>query len=108
MAANVYTVQTQGTDVDFAPSSTVAEILQNVRTIMGTIKYSVPLDREFGIDVDYLDKPMPVVQASMASDLLTTLKKYEPRVDVTAITFSGDETGKLVPKVEVRLVDGIE
>ena len=35
--------QTAG--IDFAPASEYAEILQNVRTILATPVYSVPLDR---------------------------------------------------------------
>ena len=37
-------------DIDFAPKNVVEEVVQNVRTIITTIKYSIPMDREFGID----------------------------------------------------------
>ena len=33
--------------IDFAPSSEIAEILQNVRTILTTRLGSVPLERDF-------------------------------------------------------------
>ena len=45
-------------DVDFNPASVVAEVLQNVRTILSTRKGSVPLDRDFGISWEYLDRPI--------------------------------------------------
>lgn len=35
--------------IDFAPSSEIAEILQNVRTILTTRLGSVPLERDFGL-----------------------------------------------------------
>ena len=34
--------------ISLAPESEVAEILQNVQTIISTVRGSVPLDREFG------------------------------------------------------------
>ncbi|MBP2654260.1 MAG: hypothetical protein H6Q73_1829 [Firmicutes bacterium] len=80
------------------------EILQNVRYIINTPKYSVPLAREFGIDLTLLDKPMPVAKQKLAAELVTAISKYETRVGVTGVTFTGDaETGKLVPKVKVYI-----
>ncbi|MBP2655418.1 MAG: hypothetical protein H6Q73_2987 [Firmicutes bacterium] len=80
------------------------EILQNVRYIINTPKYSVPLDRAFGVDLALLDKPMPVAKAKMAAEIVNALSQYETRIGVTSVTFSGDaETGKLVPKVKVYI-----
>lgn len=93
------------TDVSFAPASTRAEILQNLRTILGTVKDSVPLDRAFGVSADYLDQPLPVAQAHMSSEILTAVKRYEPRVQVTGITYTGTEDGRLTPTIEVVIND---
>lgn len=35
--------------IDFAPASEVAEILQNLRTIITTTKYSVPLNCDLAL-----------------------------------------------------------
>ena len=43
-----FVVTTDAKTIDFAPATKIEEILQNVRTILGTVKFSVPLDREFG------------------------------------------------------------
>lgn len=94
--------------IDFAPASEVAEILQNLRTIITTTKYSVPLDRNFGIDADMLDLPINVVQAKLQSEMITAIKKYEPRVEITSISFTGTEDGVLAPKVQVRIKDDNE
>lgn len=90
--------------IDFAPENTVSEILQNVRTILATTKFSVPLDRDFGIDGTYLDRPMPVAKAKISNEIITAIKKYEPRVTVTSITFKGDKDGTLKPNVQVRIL----
>lgn len=91
--------------IDFAPASEVAEILQNLRTIITTTKYSVPLDRDFGISASALDKPMAVAQAELQSALIMAIKSYEPRVNVTSISFTGTDDGILVPKVQVMIND---
>lgn len=94
---------TENEMISFSPSSEEEEILQNVRTILATVKGSIPLDRDFGIDASYLDEPIPVAKAKLASEIVTALKKYEPRVKVTSISFTGDEDGMLKPKVQVRI-----
>ncbi len=88
--------------VDFLPSTELKEILQNVRCILSTTKYSVPLDRGFGIDGQILDMPIDYAQARLTAEVIDALRKYEPRVRVSKVTFEGDgEEGKLIPKVKV-------
>lgn len=89
--------------IDFAPASEAAEILQNLRTIITTTKYSVPLDRDFGVNAEMLDKPMAVAQAQMQSEIIMAIKTYEPRVTVTGISFTGTDEGILIPKVQVMI-----
>ena len=89
--------------IDFAPATEAAEILQNVRTIITTTQYSVPLDRDFGINADMLDLPMNVAQARLQSEIITAIKKYEKRVEITSISFTGTADGVLVPKVQVKI-----
>lgn len=91
--------------IDFAPASEVAEILQNLRTIITTTKYSVPLDRDFGFDAEMLDKPMTTAQAQLQSEIIMAIKAYEPRVTVTGITITGTDNGVLIPKVQVMIND---
>lgn len=89
--------------VDFSPATEAEEILQNIRYILSTIKNSVPLDRELGIDASFLDKPMEVAKAKLTSEIVMAIAKYEPRATVTNITWTSDIDGKLYPKVQVRL-----
>lgn len=92
-------------NIDFAPENELLEILQNVRTILSTVKFSVPLDRDFGIDASLLDKPILEAKAKISSEIILAIKKYEPRVKVEEITFSGDMDGKLQPKVQVSIIE---
>lgn len=91
--------------IDFAPASKAAEILQNLRTIITTAKYSVPLDRDFGFNAEMLDKPVNAAQAQLQSEIIMAIKTYEPRVTVTGISFTGKDDGQLIPKVQVMIND---
>lgn len=99
---NRYTIQGTG-PIQFSPGNELEEIFQNVRSILSTPKGSVPLDREFGIDLSYLDSPTPVAEAKLTTEIIVAVKRYEPRVSVTAVSFTGDLNGKLKPVVEVRI-----
>lgn len=101
----VFEVSPNKNTIDFYPSDIATEVLQNVRTIISTPKYSVPLDRNFGIDFSVLDQPMQVAQAKLADDIIRAVNDYEPRAEITSISFSADNDGILIPKVMVKLDD---
>jgi len=89
------------------------EILQNVRLILATFSYSVPLDRAFAGGGDYIDAPSPYAAQRRMAAIVDQIEQYEPRVQVTGITFEALETadsmdGILVPVVQIRLRDGVE
>ena len=89
--------------IDFAPKTTTEEVLQNVRTIISTIKYEIPLDRGFGIDGDVIDMPMQQAQAKLTQEIFRAVRQYETRAIIESIAFSGDESGRLTPKLEVSI-----
>ncbi len=89
--------------VNFAPQTEVEEILQNVRTIISTEIYSVPLDRDFGIDASFVDKPTAKAQAMLSSEIIRAVREYEPRATISSISFTADIDGKLTPNVEVTI-----
>ncbi|GHS88591.1 hypothetical protein AGMMS49957_10350 [Synergistales bacterium] len=90
--------------VDFAPANAAVEIMQNVRTICATVKYSVPLDRRFGVDAVMLDRPTPRAMAALQAEIISAVHRYEPRCRVTRVSFDGDFDGRLVPKVRIKIL----
>ena len=99
-----YIIQMKETpEIDFAPATVVEEVIQNVRTIVTTIKYSIPLDREFGIDGAVVDLPINVAKARLTNEIFRAVRRYEPRAVIESITFKGEETGRLIPTVEVSI-----
>lgn len=89
--------------IDFAPATLAEEIVQNVRTILTTIKYEIPLDRGFGIDGGVVDMPIQQAEAFLSNEIFQQIKKYEPRAIIKNIAFEGDSNGKLSPTVEVSV-----
>lgn len=89
------------------PSTTVEEVLQNVRVIISTIRGEVPLDRPFGLEGKFLDKPINIAQPILVTEVLEAIETYEPRARVLSINFDDDPDvpGKLIPYVEVEVVD---
>lgn len=89
--------------IDLAPNAVVDEVLQNVRTIITTIKGSVPLDRAFGIDGEVVDLPVNVAKAKLTNEIFRAVRLYEPRAVIESIDFEADLSGRLVPMVEVSI-----
>ncbi|MFV0618109.1 GPW/gp25 family protein [Megasphaera sp. WILCCON 0056] len=89
--------------IDIAPKNDVNEILQNVRTILATTKGTIPLDRGFGIDGSVIDMPTMQAQAYLTNEIFQAIRRYEPRVSIDNITFDGEITGKLIPKVVITI-----
>jgi hypothetical protein len=46
--------QTQRREINLLPQTLVEEVLQNLHTLLGTPKFSVPLDRDFGLECAFL------------------------------------------------------
>lgn len=74
-------------------ASGIGEIMQNVRTIVTTRKGTCQLDRKFGIDGSFLDRPINLVTTQLIGAALSAIHLYEPRVQVTGLTFSSPNAG---------------
>lgn len=92
-----------------APDSVAEEVSQNVRMIIGTPKGSVPLDREFGLDFDVIDQPMPRAKALTEVDIVEQVGRYEPRARVLSIRWQENEAeamdGRAHPVVTIDVED---
>lgn len=100
-----YTI-TSNTSPPFSlqPASLDDEVLQNVRLLLSTRTYQIPLAREMGLICDHHGKPLPVAEALAFRDISAVLEKYEPRAELLNISFSHDhENGILIPTVEVKI-----
>lgn len=90
-----------------APETVAEEVTQNVAVILATPKGSVPLDRDFGLDFNLVDKPEPRAKALMAVEIVRQVTRYEPRARVLAVDWKETETeamdGRLIPLVKIEV-----
>lgn len=92
-------------EIKFAPETTEEEILQNIAMIISTPKFSVPLDRGFGLAQRFVDKPIQTAQTILVSEVLDEIEKQEPRAEVVSASFvQGETPGKIIPIVEVNII----
>lgn len=90
----------------------LVEIGQNIRFILRTMVFSVPLDRDFGGRGDFLDAPSPYEAQRRMANIVDIVERFEPRVKVTGITFADPGTsdtmdGRLFPVLQFTLRDGV-
>ena len=91
-------------EINLFPKNEKIEILQNIKTILTTIKGTVPLDRDFGIDGTLIDKPLTVAKPLIVKDIKEKIEQYEPRAKFVSISWSGNDIdGKLIPSIKVAI-----
>lgn len=100
-----YTIDTtQKQIINFSPETVVDEVLQNLWFLYSSLRYDCPLDRALGLNATYIDKPIETVKALATTDLYEKTEEYEPRAEITKISFEVDNEGsKLKPIVEVEI-----
>jgi len=84
----------------------ILSVMQNVRTILTTLKGTQPLDREFGVSSDFLDSPAIKTRAKAEQEFFMALRKYEPRAILKGVRWEADiKSGKFWPDVLIQVVD---
>ena len=90
----------------------IRSIVQNVKTVLGTMKGTVFLDRDFGADGDVIDEPMTVAMQRTRAGIAQEVEREEPRVKVKEVNFvdpgvAESSDGTLVPQVLVEIREGV-
>lgn len=102
---NTYKVSAkQAMALKLGAADTVESVLQAIKIILTTPKGTVPMYREFGVDMSFLDMPIPGAEQRARLEIREAIERWEPRATVKEITFSRDGlSGKLIPTVEVEI-----
>lgn len=87
----------------------VDEVLQNVAMILTTPQGSVPLRRNWFIDLSLLDTPTPAAQARLSAEIFRAIRDHEPRARIVGpVRFiqSLDDNldGRMTPAVTIEVV----
>ena len=90
--------------INFAPTSLLEEISQNIITICTTAKFSVPMDRAFGIKTAFLDTPITSAKTKFCSEVVEAVRRFEPRARITSIDFQADSMGLVRPVIHFKII----
>lgn len=85
----------------------VNEILRNVAVILSTPKGSVPMYRDFGLDMSFLDKPMNVAKNMAVIPVREAIEEWEPRAVYKGMKLTQDPSnlGKLDFTVQIEIME---
>lgn len=99
-----YTVRSNDVvSMRFQQENTVESVLQNIALLLSTKKGTVPMYREFGLDMAFVDKPLEVAETLVFSEISEALEEFEPRATLCDVTFEKDSSGKMNIVVEVEI-----
>lgn len=87
--------------IDWAPKTTLDEVVQNVRTLLATETGSVPLARAMGTPQDAVDDPENVAGARLRAAVIRAVRAYEPRVKASSVKLAPAADGRLDVTVEL-------
>jgi len=77
------------------------EILRCLRNLVLTPAGTAPLDRDFGLNQDFIGYPIGAAQNLLAVEIMDKVDRYEPRVRVLEVTCTSDMEGKIIAKVVI-------
>jgi len=101
-----YKISAQGGEtLELSASDTVKSVMQAVKIVLTTPKGTVPMYRDFGLNMDFLDLPGPAAKQLARAEIREAIEQWEPRAVVRDITFSGEgSSGRLSPTVELDIL----
>jgi hypothetical protein len=79
----------------------LAELDRQISLLLSTRAGTMPLDREFGLDMDFLDRPPEIAKSLYTAEVTKKITKFIPWVRVGEITWTRSEAGQLKPKVVI-------
>lgn len=101
------TVSPNPAQVRLREKNPVDEIIRNVAVILSTPKGSVPMCRDFGLDLSFLDKPANIALNMAVIPVREAIEHWEPRAqfkDLTLLPDPGDP-GKLTFSVQIEIME---
>lgn len=80
-----------------------SNIKERLKLLLTTRVGTVVLDRDFGLKMEFIDKPLPIAKQLYTIDVIQKIKKYEPDLKIQSVTFKFDtaEITKLIPVIKI-------
>ncbi len=92
-------------DYTICENETVRSVAQNILLIISTKRGTVPMYREFGLPMNFIDKPIPIYEAIFTEEVSAALEQFEPRARLISTSFDHSQAigGKSVAILEVEI-----
>ena len=89
--------------VQLQENNTVRSIIQNIALLLNTKKGTVPMYRDFGLPMEFIDKPIDVAETMAVLEISEALEKFETRAKLKDLSLDKSKDGKMVIIVEVTV-----
>ncbi len=86
-------------------NSKVLSILQNIALLLNTKRGTVPMYRDFGLPMEFVDKPIDVAETMAFVEISDALEEFEPRAKLEDVCFEKAENGIMTITAEVSIAD---
>lgn len=86
-----------------ATEAAVADLDSRLSLLLSTREGTMPLDREFGLNMDFIDMPPETAKSLYTAEVTKKVAKFIPEVRVKAVTWTG-AAGELTAKVVIANV----
>ena len=83
------------------PETPLAELDRQLALLLSTREGTMPLDREFGLNMDFVDMPPEVAKSLYTAEVTEKVAKFIPTVKVREITWDTGGQGNLIAKVVI-------
>lgn len=101
----IYSVSSDNVDYSLCENNKVKSVLQNISLIISTRRGSVPMYRDFGLPMRFIDKPANVADTILLSEVIEAVSTYEPRAEVVeAHVVQSAMSGKIIIKLGVEIL----
>ena len=94
-----------GCSLSLQQDSELLSVLQNIALLLNTKRGTVPMHREFGLPMEFVDKPIGAAEAIAFVEISDALEEFEPRSRLDDVYFEKSADGKINLTVEVSIAD---
>lgn len=95
--------QNEDYSANFRETDEISSIKQNVALILNTKKGTIPMYREFGLPMEFIDKPMNVAETIATLEISEALETFEPRASLKDLQFKQSKDGRMSIQLEVTV-----
>lgn len=79
----------------------LAELDRSLTLLLSTREGTLPLNREFGINMDFLDLPPETAKSLYTAEITKKVAKFIPSVRVQEVRWSAGDDGQLKSRVVI-------